>query len=68
MKRKWIPVDEQLPAVGRRVLTFVPCHNHEHPHTVGAFMFNGHWAFDAQYEDAVSPTYWMPLPEDPPAA
>jgi hypothetical protein len=33
---EWIPVSERLPDVGCRVLAFVRCNNHEHPHAVGA--------------------------------
>jgi hypothetical protein len=62
---KWIPVWEQLPALNTRVLVLVDCKPHEHPHTIGAFMFYGNWELDTTYEEATEPSYWMPL-SDPP--
>jgi hypothetical protein len=62
---KWISVWEQLPALNTRVLVLVDCKPHEHPHTIGAFMFYGNWELDAEYEEATEPSYWMPL-SDPP--
>jgi hypothetical protein len=47
-------------------LVFVKCKPHEHPHTIGAFMFGGNWVLDESYEEATEPTHWMPLPQDPP--
>ena len=62
---KWISVLEQLPALNTRVLVLVDCKPHEHPHTIGAFMFYGNWELDTNYEEATEPSYWMPL-SDPP--
>ena len=61
----WISVWEQTPELNTRVLVFVNCKPHEHPHTIGAFMFGGNWVLDETYEEATEPTHWMPLPSDP---
>jgi hypothetical protein len=66
MLPRWISVWEQSPELNTRVLVFVKCKPHEHPHTIGAFMFGGNWVLDESYEEATEPTHWMPLPQDPP--
>ena len=65
MRPEWISVWEQLPALNTRVLVLVDCKPHEHPHTIGAFMFYGNWELDTEYEEATEPSHWMPLPEPP---
>jgi len=66
MLPQWISVYEKFPELNTRVLVLVKCHPHEHPHTIGAFMFGGSWVLDNHYEDATEPTHWMPLPPEPP--
>jgi hypothetical protein len=52
---RWIPVTEQLPDVGVRVLMFLGS-----LFAVGSLDADGDW-----YGAGIAPTHWMPLPEPP---
>lgn len=56
----WKPTSVSLPPPYVRVLVLVQCRPHENPHTIG-WRFKGRWEFDGEYEDAESPSHWMPL-------
>jgi len=63
--RRWIPVSERLPDRYTRVLAFVDCQPHEHPHAIGFIGSLGVWSLDELHEPLAEITHWMPLPEPP---
>lgn len=62
---RWIPVEERLPDRYIRVLAFVKCEPHEHPHAIGFVGSLGLWSLDELHEPSAVVTHWMPLPEPP---
>jgi cytochrome P450 len=59
------PVGERLPDRYVRVLAFVKCEPHEHPHSIGFIGSLGLWSLDELHEPSAEITHWMPLPEPP---
>jgi hypothetical protein len=64
-ERRWTPVGERLPDRYVRVLAFVKCEPHEHPHAIGFIGSLGLWSLDELHEPSAEITHWMPLPEPP---
>ena len=63
---KWIPVEERLPERYIRVLAWVKCDPHEHPHGIGFIGSMGFWSLDElRHDPSAEVTHWMPLPEPP---
>ena len=61
----WIPVSERLPKRYARVLVWVRCDSHEHPHGIGFIGSTGLWSLDELHEPWAEITHWMPLPAPP---
>ena len=61
-KREWISVDDRLPEEKREVLTFSIEYGHIFRDL--ACIIDGEWSVTAITRE-LSPTHWMPLPEDP---
>jgi len=57
---RWIPVDEQRPAVGEKVAVFDP---HWPIWQSGRLQEDGTWNCEGM--SVLEPTHWMPLPEGP---
>ena len=65
MSGEWIPVSERLPKRYTRVLVWVRCDSHEHPHGIGFIGSMGLWSLDELHEPSAEITHWMPLPAPP---
>ena len=66
LARRWIPVEERLPERYIRVLAWVKCDPHEHPHGIGFIGSMGFWSLDElRHDPSAEVTHWMPLPEPP---
>lgn len=54
-ERRWIPVEERVPEVGKY---FLACHSLHRSVWIQSYHKNGVWI-------GLKPTHWMPLPELP---
>jgi hypothetical protein len=61
-ERRWIPVEERLPAVGARVLILWDACEHE----IAIYTSDAYWAVLAKNIPTNRVTHWMPLPKIPP--
>jgi hypothetical protein len=64
---RWISVEERLPDRYVRVLAFVQCEPHDHPHAIGFLGATSLWSLDGICEPSEEITHWMLLPEPPEA-